>query len=422
VRNAHRVAFALWVVGIALMAVGGLLLIASRSAAIHVCALPREPAAVWETVLALTFLTIGALVAAHQPSNPIGWTFCAAGLTGGFAFASEQYGLYARHVRHGALPWGTVLAWAGWIWLPALATSLAVLFLLFPDGRLLSRHWRPAAWLVATAILAASWETALAPLPGYLGTNPVKLAGIAAAIGRVVDPLIWLVLVPAAMLAAVASLVLRFRRSRGDQRQQLKLLASAGVLLVVPFVVAIAGLMLSEAGLIPHGWNNALELPLGGVSLLAMTAMPVAAGVAILKYHLYDVDRLITRTLVYGLLTTVLGAAYAGVVLVLGQLSGGIGAKPPSWSVATATLAVAALFQPARHRIQQAVDRRFNRRKYNAAMTIELFSACLREQVDLDTPSVELLAVVDQTMQPTAASLWLRPSAQAPPSGAGRGR
>jgi hypothetical protein len=109
--------------------------------------------------------------------------------------------------------------------------------------------------------------------------------------------------------------------------------------------------MLSEAGLISHGWNNALELPLGVLSLLAMTAMPVAAGVAILKYHLYDVDRLITRTLVYGLLTTVLGAAYAGVVLVLGQLSGGIGAKPPSWSVATATLAVAALFQPARHRI-----------------------------------------------------------------------
>jgi hypothetical protein len=145
-------------------------------------------------------------------------------------------------------------------------------------------------------------------------------------------------------------------------------------------------------------------------------------GIGILRYRLWDIDRLVNRTLVYGLLTALLGTVYAGLVLALGQLFGGIGTKTPSWAVAGATLAVAALFGPARRRIQAVVDRRFNRRRYNAAKTIELFSARLRDQVDLDTLSVELLAVVDQTVQPTAASLWLRPSTQAPSVGAGRGR
>jgi uncharacterized membrane protein YbhN (UPF0104 family) len=136
--------------------------------------------------------------------------------------------------------------------------------------------------------------------------------------------------------------------------------------------------------------------------------VPVAAGIAILRYRLYDIDRLINRTLVYGLLTALLGAVYAAVVLVLGQGFGGVGGQPPSWAVAGATLTVAALFQPARRRIQTAVDRRFNRRKYDAAKTVEAFSARLREEIDLDTLLAELLAVVNQTMQPRKASLWLR--------------
>jgi hypothetical protein len=147
------------------------------------------------------------------------------------------------------------------------------------------------------------------------------------------------------------------------------------------------------------------------VTVVATLLFPAATGIAVVRYRLYEIDRLINRTLVYGLLTALLGGVYGGAILILGQLFGGISAKPPSWAVAGATLAAAALFQPARRRIQQAVDRRFNRRRYDAAKTVEAFSTRLRDQVDLDTLSAELLAVVDQTMEPTRVSLWLRPSA-----------
>jgi hypothetical protein len=147
--------------------------------------------------------------------------------------------------------------------------------------------------------------------------------------------------------------------------------------------------------------------------ICGLLAIPIAACIAILKYRLYDIDRLINRTLVYGLLTALLGGAYAATVLVFGQLFGGIGAEPPPWAVAGTTLAVAALVRPALRRIQDGVDRRFNRRRYDAAKTIEAFSARLREHVELDTLCAELLAVVNRTMQPTSASLWLRPPTRA---------
>jgi hypothetical protein len=190
--------------------------------------------------------------------------------------------------------------------------------------------------------------------------------------------------------------VVRFRRSDGVERQQLKWFTYAGALvLLVPLVGVV----------VPS---------LGNAAFVLLIALPIAVGIAILRHRLYDIDRLINRTLIYGLLTTLLAGIYALAVLVLGQLFGGIGAKPPSWAVAGATLTMAALFQPARRRIQQVVDRRFNRRKYDAAKTVEAFSVRLRDEVDLDALAAELLAVVDQTMQPTTASLWLRQSAKAP--------
>jgi hypothetical protein len=205
-------------------------------------------------------------------------------------------------------------------------------------------------------------------------------------LGAILDGLLLLSLV-----AAILSLVIRFRRSHGIERQQLKWFTYAGgLVLLVPL----------SAFLLPS---------LGNTPYVLVIALPIAVGIAILRYRLYDIDRLINRTLVYGLLTVSLGLLYAGAVLVLGQLFGGVGGNPPSWAVAGATLAVAALFQPARRRIQALVDRRFNRRKYDAARTVEAFSARLRDEIDLDTLSAELLAVVHQTMEPTKASLWLRP-------------
>ena len=188
------------------------------------------------------------------------------------------------------------------------------------------------------------------------------------------------------------------------ERQQLKWFTYAGALLLLTIPVG---------AYLPAAIGDAL---FG----LLIAFVPVAAGIAILRYRLYDIDRLISRTLVYGLLTAMLGLVYAAAVLVLGQLFGGVSRDPPSWAVAGATLAVAALFQPARGRIQAVVDRRFNRRKYDAAKTVEGFTARLRDEVDLDTLSAELLAVVDQTMQPTMASLWLRSSVQTSPESRAR--
>ena len=200
-------------------------------------------------------------------------------------------------------------------------------------------------------------------------------------------------------LACLSALALRFRRSRGIERQQLKWLLFACAITIAIFIVVQPATS--------QQWTLGLLL-----ALPVVPAIPVAAGIAILRYRLYEIDRIVNRTVVYGVLTVFLGLAYASVVLVPGQLFGGVTKDPPSGAVAGATLTVAAVFQPARRRIQAAVDRRFNRRRYDAARTMAAFSDRLRDEVDLDTLSDELLALVDQTIQPTTASLWLRPTGQ----------
>jgi hypothetical protein len=245
-------------------------------------------------------------------------------------------------------------------------------------GNVIGWNFTAVGLLTMAAVLAENYAEYAYAHPGSL-PGPLAAAWV---FNWIWGPLVVLVLVFP---------LLRFRRSRGVERQQLKWFTYAGALvLLIPLIGFV----------VPSPGNAAFVL---------VGALAIAVGIAILRHRLYDIDRLINRTLVYGLLTAILGTLYAGVVLVLGQLFGGIGAEPPSWAVAGATLAVAALFQPARRRIQVAVDRRFNRRKYDTARTVEVFSVRLRDELDLDALSAELLTVVDRTMQPTQASLWLRP-------------
>jgi hypothetical protein len=300
------------------------------------------------------------------------------------------------------------MAWlTTWDWAGSAPVLLTFVPLLFPDGRLPSRRWRPVAWLSAVPIALLCGPIAILywPLRGPALVEPGDFSqptpGALAVLYSMVGGLMLL-----CGLACALALLLRFRRAHGVERQQLKW-----------FVFAAAVTLIAWWGLDQLGAHG-VQLGLAGVLLVPVAAaIPVAAGIAIVRYRLYDIDRLINRTLVYSLLTALLAVVYAGLVLVLGQLFGGIGAQPPSWAVAGATLAVAALFQPARRRIQGLVDRRFNRRKYDAAKTVEAFSARLRDEVDLDALSAELLAVADQTVQPTMTSFWLRSAAQAWPHG-----
>jgi hypothetical protein len=361
----------------------------------------REPGFYLALVVAFTaFMVVGAVIVAHRPGNALGWIFSAIGLLSSAGVLTMEYAEYAYLTRPGSLPGAALAAWFSWWWLPILGLIFVFTLLLFPTGRLPSPRWRPVAVAGALAVAAVTVLGAVQPTlklqneEVYL-PNPVGLAGAPdpedGAVGAVL-----LGVLAACMVASVVSVVLRFRRSSGVERQQLKWFTYAAALMLVANVVTFT--------VLPEGLAS--DVLFG----LSIAFVPIAAGVAILRHRLYDIDRLINRTLVYAALTAVLGTVYAGAVLVLGLL-GGAGGELPSWAVAGATLAVAALFQPARRRIQAVVDRRFNRRRYDAAKTVEAFSARLRDQVDLDTLSAELLAGVEQTLEPTTVSLWLRPSA-----------
>jgi hypothetical protein len=339
------------------------------------------------------FATVGAMIATRR-GNTIGWLFVGLGLVAALHALTMAYGERVTLIAPGSLPASSLAEGLGGFLWPVNYLLFGLLLLLFPDGRLPSPRWRPAArlivgiWclLITLNVLIPSQDNpqghqALQQPALKLLTNVVSTAAV---VGLVV---------------LVAAPFVRFRRASYQQRQQLKWVAFVAL---VSMLSVFAGLGLSRV--VPAAGV------LGVLGLLGVAVgIPVAVAVAILRHRLYDIDRLINRTLVYGLLTAILGLSYAGVVLILGELFGGVAAEPPSWVVAGATLAVAALFRPARHRSQAAVDRRFNRRKYNAATTIETFSTRLRDQLDLDTLAKELLAVTDKTMEPTTVSLWLRP-------------
>jgi hypothetical protein len=277
--------------------------------------------------------------------------------------------------------------------------------LLFPTGRLPSRRWRPVAWACVICVTALCVLEAVMPGPLEASGQPNPLGINSARSGLERSYTLVSLCLVLLILGCAGSVMVRFRQARGVERQQLKWFAAGAGQLAVLFALAVG---------LPGLWDRWASLPVSDLVFgISFALIPVTIGIAILRYRLYDIDRLIHRTLVYGLLTALLGGVYAAMVLGLGQLFGGIGGQPPAWVVAGATLAVAALFQPARRRTQAVVDRRFNRRKYDAAKTVEAFSARLRDVVDLDTLTAELLAVVNQTVEPTKASLWLRPVGRA---------
>jgi hypothetical protein len=372
----------------------------------HLLRLAGRPELTWSqdgpapyVVAAVSAAAVGAVLASRRPSHPVGWLLLGLGLSMQVHGVAQEYVAYGLVGRPGALPaagyligfsHGTLVLWL---------SCASFVLLLTPTGQLPSPRWRWWARLTAAAAVVFVLGSVVdsQPLSSQYPTigNPLAVPAVAGLL-EVVLPVV-LAVVCLAVLVAAGSLVVRFRRARGTERQQLRWVALAAGLAPLAVLGIAAGLVVGSWVVV--GWALGLYLALPAL----------ATGAAILRYRLYDIDRIISRTLAYGLLTVLLGGAYAGVVLGLGQFLG----RKSSLVVAGATLAVAALFQPARRHIQQLVDRRFNRRKYNTAQTIEAFSARLRDEVDLDTLSAEMLAVVDQTMQPTTASLWLRQSIKA---------
>jgi hypothetical protein len=342
--------------------------------------------------------TVGAVVAARRPANPVGWLLLSIALALTATAATAQYFVYGLLVRPGALP----AARYALLYQPATAftalTLIGFVLLLTPTGSLPSPRWRwPARVLAVTPVVLLLVVTlAGGPVdPRYQAHNgPFDLRGLDGVLLAANRTALAVTVV--GLVAAAVSLVGRFRHARGVERLQLRWVALAAVVVGLGAV----GVLLS---LVVGGSADGILFSVGVGC--CMVVPPVATGAAVLRYRLYDLDHIISRTLAYGLLTLVLGGGYALVVLGLGQLLG----RDSSLVVAAATLAVAALFQPLRRRVQAVVDRRFNRRRHDAARLIEGFGTRLRDQVDLDTLTTDLLVVVDQTIQPTQASLWLRP-------------
>jgi hypothetical protein len=342
----------------------------------------------------LVFVATGALIALRQPRQPVGWWFILLGLFGDLFLAFANYGLYGTVTTPGGLPAaGVAVRISHWFW--AIPSSvLPLMLLLFPDGRPPTVRWWPVAWLAVGATLLFAGTDALgaylaAGTPESLsGTSiSLELIGLASLVGA----LVWAI----TLLAAVASLVVRFGRSRGAERQQLKWFASAAAVVV--------SLQLVELLV----YVTPLPPVIGVLSNLSFGLLPVSAAIAILRYRLYDIDLLIRRTLIYAAVSAVLLAAYVGGValfqFVLAPVTAGSGV-----AVAISTLGVVALFQPLRRRIREAVDRRFYRSRYDAARTLDSFAVRLRDEVDLDAVRVDLLGSVQQTMAPAHLSLWLR--------------
>jgi hypothetical protein len=359
----------------------------------------------WDTVLLpvviLAFSTVGALVASYRPGNAIGWLF----LSGAFLWTAGElaleYGVYTLITDPVASPAG---AWAAWFgaWARGTGWFLIVTFLLllFPTGKLPSSRWRPVLWAAVGLILVYTVSSWLSPESNDVRlesvSNPTGLEfGSVGVLYEIVNSVF-----PLLIVASGAAVIVRFRRSRGDERQQLKWFTYAVTVMTVVFVFWFS---LALAGLVEPS-SLMYDVPIIG--------LPVATGIAVLKHRLYDIDIIINRTLVYGSLTAILAGVYFGGVTasqsLLRTLTGQ--ERLPQLAVVASTLVIAALFNPLRRRIQSFIDRSFYRSKYDAARTLEGFSKKLRDETDLQALSDDLVGVARETMQPAHVSLWLRPS------------
>jgi len=350
----------------------------------------------------VSFPTVGVIVASRRPRNPMGWLLMGIGALFVLALGVGNYGQYGLRIEPGSLPGAVYAAWVGgWIW-PVVLGLVGLPILLFPDGRPPSPSWRWAGRALVGLIIL--WVLAAGLTPGPLTNsgfesvdNPFGVADSLRELFLTAAGLSGLGILMS-VLACVVSMIVRFRRSRGTEREQVKLLAFAASLIAVFGLIEIVG----EATNPPEELRRFFQLALAG----SISALPIAAGIAILRYRLYDIDRLISRTIAYTIVTGLLAAGYAGMVLLL-HVALPVSERS-SIVVAATTLAIVALFRPLRDRVQALVDRRFNRRRYDAQRTLDSFGATLRSETNLDILSSDLVAVVTDTMQPIHVSLWLR--------------
>ncbi len=375
---------------------------------------PIEPAAVATgggfLLVLLPFPISGLLILRRQPRNSVGWLLSAIGAVWAIGGLADSYTRLERIVAPGSLPDATVAAVlpvSSLVWAPALGLTGTFLLLLFPDGHLPSARWRPLALLSGAVLVVLTLVLYVAPGPLVAGAgqgrpNPMGVEALRPVADAALGALILLLAL--CILASAVALVLRFRRAVGIERQQLKWLAAAAAIVGTAFVVGIVTSMLVPDDQPEPTW----QLVLDQLNLLLFALLPIAIGVAVLRYRLYDIDTVVNRALVYGTLTATLVATYLGSVLLL-QLVLRPLTRESDLAVAGSTLAVAALFGPARGRIQALVDRRFYRRRYDAALTVTAFTGRLRQQVDLDAVGAELVAAVRETVEPATASIWLPP-------------
>jgi hypothetical protein len=348
-------------------------------------------------LMTIAFAALGALVASRHPRNPIGWILVASPVFLAYTEFARDWYIHTQYADPGSLPEAALMAWAAnWAWVPGFVPLLTLLLVLFPDGHPPSRRWRPVAWLGGAAIAVLVFGYAFAPgqLEDYQRIeNPL---GVGGALGDLFELFLTFgfLFFAIAAIGSMASLAVRYRHSAGVERQQLKWMAAAAVLVVVTWLLSAF-------------FDQVLAIDISILILLALLALPAAATVSVLRYRLYDLDLVVNRTLVYGALTATLAAAYLGLVLLFQAALSPL-THESDLAIAGSTLAVAALFRPARARIQALVDRRFYRRRYDAARTAAAFSAQLRDEVELDALSEALRGVTRETMQPAHLSLWLR--------------